>query len=1648
MEDSDNAGNGSGSKSEPVSQVPSNALLIKFVCDQELERLKFIASVGSFLEDFADVENLSAKSLSKTTGNFSVGKSDPLTPIASIMEEMNRFATQNSGRNHAAIATNVSSNVCKTFPEYSKTSRKKVQVVFQRIAGIQDDLKKAKLVQAKNIENYLKLIKEAEMHIRIRDSPPEVLEKMNDAERESFDDKEKFVNMSFSKMISKMTVNDKRPSAERIPELIREIDSEERQLDANSKRLAFCRANLLVEIERSVVEVMSIEKSRVHVVIDGFMKLFAIFDQFNQKVGEGIDSLDLQLSALQCDACMQLPNDLKFSECIALQFIPADEWSDALEDIHSGVPHIAIKIEKFMEIFESTMLYLQRIFQLFNEVADVERYRHRSFRKLLEKYDSPQTSDLLLPSTSVEGVSKMNKFFVGELSELLPFRQLTASLIVLTRTMSEISMKSGDVAMDDICRQLEGIQKTVAQQRKDFKDGYISFVKSLDISYGQYAKARTKVNKTQALLKERYVTIKQAKILAGLETSGGGEEGRLSESGPAVIDGNLTSSANAAQRATSPPASQTQSNTSGTWTSTSVNGAVSTTGSNNSMLLPEVGVPVSSGSSEGNSLYRMASMKNKLENFGSSLRTATKLKQVVGLETAMDRIARIEAQILSLEKEEKEQTSALSKAKDDLSVLMRNSSMDLVNNLMVAKAGLGTELENVRLALLTFVDWGKDRRQMLGDGLLDLKARLDTCEKMDDKELFATEALNNPTNRFEIPDVEVFEATRSELVDEERKILNKNSIPGVLAQLPPSSSLVGDGSNTPGSPLRLSTVTENAEEDDSLRGSSNKNPQVHESEDAFNSVLAEADGDSGITFASPTHFAATVTSPATFPVMESQSNERLARFSTDPTDPPRDRAFSDLTPVTPARKHSDPDSIAPTTTTTTKVTPAPSMLPRQSSSTSTSSIVASNEMELRKFGLGNSDRVLESFSCAFYPKKGLLVHGRLFITQHFLAFSGWPETRILLPLSNVKKIEKTNTLMYIPNAISITCTVDNRAIAAADATQGEAAALNSNNPNSSNGSYSGPVDDEFFFGSFIEREQCYNLVRNLSEVEKRINEIREGSESADATASTTSTRLLEYGIQTHSNIFSWGNEDTSNAPATSSTSATPASKRLYNAAMGSGNSVTTPGRDLLTSPSTVAGVDEEKAVGNDASQPRSASKTELLVSDTKSTRAVVDISAATVSSTSTTTTSIATTGRGEGRISRTSSRQIRSKRRVSSLRVSPEALALQAPTVSVDGVLLKKMQSLLPDFSIIPLAKKSMSFSCHHIWQSIFKSSAAYVEYMQTQNDFDIVISEWESYPAGVVSEDITKTTFGWHRRCTNMHPRTTMLMFGPKNCSVKQDHYLCLLPASGSAPTTTSSLDYLRVYGGIMLAVYEFDGIPMGDVFKVLQYYVFSPTKVESMDPSKGTAIISNASVDVTTQVAVGLHLHFRKSSMFKSQIISGSTEESGMQVKSWIEGVEKKMTVDVVKYLKHEASLKAELEAKVSSEAQADESHSMEANGLTGDGFDIDDELDDDDEASVMPEVALVSRPSKQQEDLLENLLATQKQLMAQSVQSSLDQLIRGIKEEYSYQLLWRDWLIRGLLVVLVLTLLAVLYDHRQMHGRLAALEDILRQLHGKRS
>ncbi len=161
--------------------------------------------------------------------------------------------------------------------------------------------------------------------------------------------------------------------------------------------------------------------------------------------------------------------------------------------------------------------------------------------------------------------------------------------------------------------------------------------------------------------------------------------------------------------------------------------------------------------------------------------------------------------------------------------------------------------------------------------------------------------------------------------------------------------------------------------------------------------------------------------------------------------------------------------------------------------------------------------------------------------------------------------------------------------------------------------------------------------------------------------------------------------------------------------------------------------------------------------------------------------------------------------------------------------------------------------------------------YLSNSGDFDIRKEEWKSVTSPVV-EDVCKLGYSFCRELNYQHPRTTMLMFGPKNAPTKQTHYLYVpFENNNNGDFTIENIAKSKITKFAILFITQFDGVPMADVFKVLQYQFYE-------------------NVDNKCTVRIGLQMHYIKSSMFKSQIMSGTKEELGSQIASWLDYVKKR--------------------------------------------------------------------------------------------------------------------------------------------------------------
>jgi hypothetical protein len=158
--------------------------------------------------------------------------------------------------------------------------------------------------------------------------------------------------------------------------------------------------------------------------------------------------------------------------------------------------------------------------------------------------------------------------------------------------------------------------------------------------------------------------------------------------------------------------------------------------------------------------------------------------------------------------------------------------------------------------------------------------------------------------------------------------------------------------------------------------------------------------------------------------------------------------------------------------------------------------------------------------------------------------------------------------------------------------------------------------------------------------------------------------------------------------------------------------------------------------------------------------------------------------------------------------------------------------------------------------------------FLLEENELDINYSEWLPLTTKI-PEDITKLPFSHSRNFTFNHPRTTMLMFGPKNAPTNQTQFL-YIPGLKEKNLSAEELARINPTRGVIMTLTFFLGIPMCDVFKVLQFWSFEQS---ASNPA------------AATQIKVGLAIHYMKSTMFKSQIFGGSKEELTEQSAKWIQ-------------------------------------------------------------------------------------------------------------------------------------------------------------------
>lgn len=734
-----------------------------------------------------------------------------LPSLSSIVEELLKASILTVGKHTGSFAANVKQGVCIMLPEFVKNSKKRIQTTYNKIVAIQDEIKRTKVSYARLLERQQRTIKEAEQTLLAANNEEEISTPKDEGRR-------------FTKMISKIAGEKK--GLERYHEILKELESIEYQMQSDWRRINVSRSEMMIEISKAFKELEEQEVDRLQVMREGIDRFLLALDLTIKSQLDAFSPAEMQLSKLdlrgEIDAFLGRTASTDGGPYPSV--FQAFELDSEKSKYSMVIQQVSIKADRMAEILDFFQNLTQRLVQCVNDAESAESVDLKASSRAIEKTGFPR-----LP---VEGDlfenSRVNSGLAQLLHEELPMtRKQWGALLNIIGHLVEAYSRTIDYYSEETSQQFDLIQKRIVMCKKDLTEKHTTAMKKIEACLQDVGRIRVKLTKLRSQIKERKQTLRTIK--------GGGN----SSDPNAIGDDDVSDVAEDDTQETA---------------------SVSSAASGGSGSAPAT--PGSSAAAAFAAVSRRANMVKAFESFNSTLRGAANLKQVVGLETAADRINRVEAQITQLEEEERQTIEFEKHAIRVYEECLSNCHRDLEQSVSLTVEIFLADVDTLKRALSKYLNWQKEKFSIVISSSKELKESI-TISAVDIREDYRV-VYNNLLTRnnffegelFEIPPGEVFEGHKLERFDDDD---NGDA----------STAIGGAGGNENDS-------AENGGED-----GSGANSDRRTGSDDFGSA------------------------------QESPSKQ-----------------------------------------------------------------LQSAEFELKKFGLSSQDKVLESYSCALYPKKGLLTHGR------------------------------------------------------------------------------------------------------------------------------------------------------------------------------------------------------------------------------------------------------------------------------------------------------------------------------------------------------------------------------------------------------------------------------------------------------------------------------------------------------------------------------------------------------------------------------------------------------------------------------------------------------------------------------------------------
>ena len=874
----------------------------------------------------------------------------------------------NKSKYHQQLSGQITNNLTKILREIFKVYPQNVQQKINYLTSLLDDLKRARNAHIKNIDKYTKLIRDTEGQIRARDNlvlsnAAHSAAANDNANQNGKDDdtmsttstsstvttsstasaakEERMLGRSFKSMLSKINnpsasagnlsaaQQNERRLEDRCKELFKEIDIAEKSLASNTESLNTYRKELVNTARHTLDELLEIEFGRLSALKDALLNFLSAYEEayLSHLLSSVADlstkfscflteSEEAQLTGAICPPVTSSPI-FEFIHPMVHFMTSTPEISENFQADKSEVSALFLRIGRLTDTLTSFVDLVTRLSAHFSEAIDIDRTYWKTIQNNFEKhgFQRSPSMDNIFPAAG------SNKFLV---TNSITNPSTTNNAGHLLSTLELPTMKKAAEAFvvglgrinELLAKSLESTADEVSESLLALKDRLFVLKKDLiDKSFTSIKRLEasfSNLSKVRAELKKLKALLKERRQTV-----------RQAKDEVEVVD-SKDKDKEASLRDSENETLQKNASLTGMEPPTTEAAAPA--------AVEEEEFPLTPANPSG-----VTGTGRK-----QSLLSSVKFKQAVGFESATDRISRIEHQITGLEDKEVE----LTQRQDQL-------SKALLEDIATAKTELQTLLQTNSTAFLAVVHEFKSVMDLSSKlqlqkfqgsretvkGVRDfMQQRLRPQEDIDHlRRLFVQQEVP-ATDLFEIPLVEQFRPVASAFLAEGRQ--------RIMQRLPP-----------PVQPVLLAVMQQAQQQKD---GASPPPPPIAAP-------------------SSPEHDVATnktALPPSPEKALSLQSGTALAIIPEE--GPLDDAANSPQVFVAGSESVLEEQATSRTRGDSSSELEGAVALKRSDSSVSRAGQQGgvSADWELKKFGLSIQDKVLESFSCALYPKKAILTHGR------------------------------------------------------------------------------------------------------------------------------------------------------------------------------------------------------------------------------------------------------------------------------------------------------------------------------------------------------------------------------------------------------------------------------------------------------------------------------------------------------------------------------------------------------------------------------------------------------------------------------------------------------------------------------------------------